>query len=131
MQQCPYFKKCGGCQYALDDYQASVAKKKATMEELFHLKDAKVVTCANLYHYRHKVIFSFYKNKDQKILAGLYQEESHHIIAIELHCIQNVPVLDFIKDIQRLCAVRPNDRNCPFFSGVNANVNSFQLLFLL
>ena len=102
MQQCPYFKKCGSCQYNLNDYQKSLDDKKVSMQKMFNLKQARVVPCVNPYHYRYKVIFSFYKNRDNKILAGLYQEDSHHIVAIEDCLIQNEPANAAIKDIVAL-----------------------------
>lgn len=102
MQQCPYFKKCGACKYALNDYQASLQAKKHAMSQLFNVKNVEIVPCANPYNYRHKVIFSFYKNRDKKIVAGLYQEETHQIVAIENCLIQNDAANALIRDITKL-----------------------------
>lgn len=102
MRQCPYFKKCGACSYALVDYNASLVDKGKKMAELFKMRNATIVPCANPYNYRHKVIFSFYKNRDKRIVAGLYQEESHQVIAIDDCLIQNEAANSLIKDIVAL-----------------------------
>lgn len=100
MQNCPYFKKCGACTYQLDDYSKSKTLKLNKMKKLFDKqKEFKLVPSPSPYNYRHKVIFTFYKDKNNKIKAGLYKEDSHKVIAIKDCMIQDEVANNILKDI--------------------------------
>ena len=88
---CPYAKKCGGCDYQGMAYPKQLETKHNYIKKLLKefVKVSPIVGMENPYHYRHKVIFSFYKNQKREICAGLYQEESHKIIEIKDCLIQN------------------------------------------
>ncbi len=99
MSNCPYFSKCGGCKYPLDDYDASLRLKvEAIKKELAPFLVKNVVSNPNVYHYRHKVIYRFFK-KDKKIYAGLYEGGLGKTISIENCLIQKEVVSKIIKDI--------------------------------
>ena len=99
MNNCPYYKKCGSCAYALDNYENSLKKKKEVLKRLFPKVDIDLVACDDPYHYRHKVIFTFFENKERMINAGFYEEDSHRVIRIEDCLIQNEEANALIKDI--------------------------------
>ena len=118
MSSCPYFKKCGACKYDLDDYTKSLDEKRKQLSKLFtRERTIDLVPCETPYHYRHKVIFSFYKNQKREICAGLYQEESHKIIEIKDCLIQNEEANKLIKDIVKLA----NEFNLKVFDDRRGN----------
>ena len=99
MNNCPYFKKCGSCTYPLDNYNNSIKNKKIVLQKLFPKVKIDLVKCEEPYNYRHKVIFTFFENKDKQLMAGFYEEDSHRVIAINDCMIQNEEANQLIKDI--------------------------------
>ena len=81
MNVCPYAEKCGACDYMGMPYEEQLAKKKQFIQELFpKTKTEDVRGMEEPYHYRHKVYATFGKDRKGNIRAGIYEEESHHLI---------------------------------------------------
>lgn len=81
MKQCPYYKKCGGCAYGLDQYQYSLKSKQSMIKSLFgHTKP--IIGMDDPYGYRHKVTVSFKQNKNG-LTSGIYAADSHRIIDVD------------------------------------------------
>ena len=81
MMKCKYYQKCGACLYDLGDYAASIKDKKAKLKRMFK-EDFAFYAMDDPYHSRHKVTFSFYKDKGI-IKSGLYAQYSRKVIAIK------------------------------------------------
>ena len=97
MINCPYFKKCGSCAYATDDYEKSLRLKIAKIHKLFPEQKEIELLPSKPYHYRHKVIYSFFTDKKGEIKAGLYSENSHRIVEIKdclLHSKESLAIID-------------------------------------
>ncbi len=75
------FKQCGSCQYLHIRYQDQLKKKQEYCQRLVNnshlkIKVQPVIGQDNPYHYRNKVIVGF----DRSGKAGLYEENSHHVV---------------------------------------------------
>ena len=78
---CPVYEKCGGCRYLHLSYDEQLSIKENNLMNLYGKKKVKpIIGMKNPYHYRHKVYTSFTQDKKGSVKAGLFEEESHHVI---------------------------------------------------
>ena len=94
---CPYYDRCGGCQLQHLTNE-SQNKYKQNMAESLLNKFAKVeelISMENPYEYRNKIQYSFGYGDNNKIIAGMYESNTHDIIDIE-KCIVQDPIADEI-----------------------------------
>lgn len=100
MKYCPVAKKCGGCRYIHDEYTDSLQIKQKAVEELFPaVKVEPIIGMNDPYHYRHKVYATFSHGKEGKILAGLYEENTHRLVDSKMCLIQHVKANSILQDI--------------------------------
>lgn len=82
---CPVYKKCGGCQLQNLSYPEQLKFKQNKVERLLKkfCKVEPIIGMENPYHYRNKVQAAFYTNKSGKIISGVYQSGTHHVVGID------------------------------------------------
>ncbi|MBO7085713.1 MAG: 23S rRNA (uracil(1939)-C(5))-methyltransferase RlmD [Bacilli bacterium] len=108
--KCPYGKDCGGCNLLGKRYSDTLDIKINYVNDLFKEAriDYKIKECVpspNQIAYRNKMIIGF-KNLKGNIIAGFYEEGSHHIVNID-NCLmhtdaQNKIFKDFLYIIKKL-----------------------------
>ncbi|MBQ3952796.1 MAG: 23S rRNA (uracil(1939)-C(5))-methyltransferase RlmD [Ruminococcus sp.] len=82
--RCPVYKKCGGCQ--LDtSYPDQLRFKQAKVSRLLgrFCKPEPIIGMEVPYHYRNKVQAAFYTDKRGRIISGVYQSGTHHVVGID------------------------------------------------
>ena len=100
MKTCPIAKKCGGCAYIHEEYEATLTNKQEYVQKLFgKIKVNPVIGMEDPYHYRHKIYAAFYSDKNGKMRAGLYEESTHKLIDSRMCLIQHVKANDILKTI--------------------------------
>ncbi|MCI5773722.1 MAG: 23S rRNA (uracil(1939)-C(5))-methyltransferase RlmD [Erysipelotrichaceae bacterium] len=99
--KCKIYDHCGGCSLLHLDYQAQLVYKKQQLQKLTELKVHDVVASEQIWHYRNKIILGF-KSVGKKIVAGLYEEDSHKIIPYD-SCLLHDPLSDEI--VQTICSL--------------------------
>ena len=84
-QSCPVYKKCGGCQLQNLSYPEQLEFKQKKVEKLLKrfCTVEKIIEMKTPYHYRNKVQAAFYTDKKGKIISGVYQSGSHHVVGID------------------------------------------------
>ena len=84
-QSCPVYKKCGGCQLQNLSYPEQLEFKQKKVEKLLKrfCTVEKIIRMKTPYHYRNKVQAAFYTDKKGKIISGVYQSGSHHVVGID------------------------------------------------
>lgn len=94
---CPVSKKCGGCQLLNLSYPEQLKLKQSVVERLLKkfCRVEKIIGMDRPYHYRNKVQAAFYTNKQGKIISGVYQSGSHHVVGID-SCLTEDEVADRI-----------------------------------
>ncbi len=83
---CEYYNQCGGCQIRHLSYQEQIKFKENVLQlclakNHLQLPIASCVVNDLIDHYRNKVIIPL-KNENGKIVGGYYQQNTHHLIAI-------------------------------------------------
>ena len=82
---CPYYGRCGGCQMQEYSYEEQLQRKQKRLQELFgdFGPVEPIVGMEDPMHYRCKVHAAFGRGRDGKTVSGVYQAESHRIVAVE------------------------------------------------
>ena len=82
---CPYYKKCGGCDYQGVPYEEQLKKKQKGEQNLLGKfgKVAPILGAEDPTHYRNKVHGVFGRDKKGTVFTGIYEEKSHRIVPVE------------------------------------------------
>ena len=84
---CPYFSKCGGCNFLNLPYEKTIQFKENLIKDTFK-KIAKLdiqideIIKSNRFNYRNKMVF-FPLKKDGKFTFGMFEENSHNLVEIK------------------------------------------------
>lgn len=103
-EYCPVYKKCGGCQLQNLTYDEQLKFKQRKVEKLLkkHCKIEPIIGMKNPYHYRNKVQAAFYTNKSGKIISGVYQSGTHHVVGIDSCQIEDIIADKIIVAVRKL-----------------------------
>ena len=84
-KKCPLYKKCGGCQLQNLSYAEQLGFKQRKTERLLggFGRVEPIIGMDEPYHYRNKVQAAFRTDKNGKIISGVYQSGTHHIVGID------------------------------------------------
>ena len=87
---CPFFKKCGGCKYINLSYDEQLKKKEQTIlrflkdiAESQKIKIDHIVGSEQPYNYRNKVHSVFSRDFRNKIIRGIYKEDTHKVVDVK------------------------------------------------
>ena len=102
--KCGVYGSCGGCQLQHLTYEGQLKYKQQKMEKLLgtYGKISPIIGMENPDHYRNKVHATFSYDKKGKIVAGIYEEDSHRVIPVNNCLIQNQKANAIIQTIRKL-----------------------------
>ncbi len=82
---CPYAKKCGGCQLSNMDYARQLNFKQAKVVKLLgkFRRVNKIIGMKNPYNYRNKVSAAFTTTRSGKIISGVYQSATKSVVSVD------------------------------------------------
>ena len=107
--KCPYFKKCGGCNYINKTYEEQLAIKQQNVSK--YLKDIassqgikieNIIGTDEPYYYRNKVHSVFALDASGKPVRGIYSEKSHKVVAVKGCMLEDKKADEIIEEIYRL-----------------------------
>jgi len=79
---CPYFDKCGGCNFQHISYEKELEIKKSRLLKEFakisEIKDVEIVSGKNMYEYRNKIRFKVLNKR-----LGFYEEKTNNFLEIK------------------------------------------------
>ena len=103
-KECPYSKKCGGCQYIDMPYKEQLKKKQKKVKKLLsnYCEVKNILGMDNPYYYRNKVHAVFARTKKGQIISGTYEAGSHRVVNIDSCLIENQVADAIIRDIRDL-----------------------------
>lgn len=120
--KCPYFQKCGSCNYLHMLYPFELKQKTQEIKQLVSQNRLKlnVHNCEGMdvpYGYRNKLILSFSKNRKNEMVAGFYEPFTHHIVNIDnclLHDKETNKLIKDLKMIVKKCRLDIYDENTKY-----------------
>jgi len=82
---CPYFGKCGGCDYIDREYDEQLKIKQRAVEKQIgkFCRVESIIGCEQPMYYRNKVHSVFDRDKRGRIIRGIYKEDSHEVISVK------------------------------------------------
>lgn len=88
--KCSVFGKCGACQLLNMSYEEQLQKKKEEVSKLLKpfCKVEKIIGMEDAYHYRNKVLATFSHDRKGQPISGMYEENSHRVVATDC-CLLN------------------------------------------
>lgn len=103
-QECPYHKKCGGCEYSGIPYEEQLQKKEKRVAKLLREfgKVEPIVGMTYPYYYRNKVHAVYAQKKNGEVICGTYEKDSHRVVDIESCLLENKGSTAIIRDIRGL-----------------------------
>lgn len=103
-QECPYHKKCGGCEYSGIPYGEQLQKKEKRVAKLLREfgKVEPIVGMSYPYYYRNKVHAVYAQKKNGEVICGTYEKDSHRVVDIESCLLENKGSTAIIRDIRGL-----------------------------
>ena len=114
--KCLHYKKCGGCQIHNLNYQKQLDFKMAKVIKLlgkFHHVD-NIIGMEYPYHYRNKVQAAFGRDRQNRIISGVYQSSTHKIVPVDECLIEDTKADEIIVTIRKLLKsfkLKPFDEN--------------------
>ncbi len=101
---CPVYKKCGGCQLQNLSYPEQLRFKQSKVIKLLKGfgRVQPIIGMDNPYHYRNKVQAAFFTNRQGRIVSGVYQSGTHHIVGIDSCQIEDVLADKIIVAVRKL-----------------------------
>ncbi len=102
--KCPLYKKCGGCQIHNLSYEKQLEFKMRKVVGLigrFHYVE-NIIGMENPYHYRNKVQAAFGRDKQNRIISGVYQSSTHKIVPVDSCLIEDKKADEIIVTIRKL-----------------------------
>ena len=104
ISSCPVHKKCGGCQLQNLSYPEQLRLKQNKVERMLKrfCRIEPIIGMSNPYHYRNKVQAAFYTDKRGKIISGVYQSGSHHVVGVDSCQIEDVTADKIIVAVRKL-----------------------------
>lgn len=120
--KCPYFQKCGSCNYLHMLYPFELKQKTQEIKQLASQNRLKlnVHNCQGMdvpYGYRNKLILSFSKNRKNEMIAGFYEPFTHHIVNIDnclLHDKETNKLIKDLKMVVKKCRLDIYDENTKY-----------------
>ncbi|MBQ4257947.1 MAG: 23S rRNA (uracil(1939)-C(5))-methyltransferase RlmD [Clostridia bacterium] len=110
---CPLAKKCGGCQMQNISYEKQLNWKMKTeiglLSSFGHVEE--ILPMEHPYHYRNKVQAAFGTDRKGKIISGVYQSGTHHIVPVDSCMIEDQKADEIIVTIREL---RPSFKILPY-----------------
>ena len=103
-QQCPYYKKCGGCQLQNLDYPQQLSYKQHLVEKLLrgYGPVQPIIGMENPLHYRNKVSAAFSTDRNGRTISGVYQSSTHRIVPVDRCMIEDQIADEIIVTIRKL-----------------------------
>lgn len=103
-KKCPHYKKCGGCQIHNLTYDKQLLFKMKKVVKLmgkFHRVED-IIGMDNPYHYRNKVQAAFGRDRNNRIISGVYQSSTHKIVPVDNCLIEDEKADEIIVTIRKL-----------------------------
>ncbi len=103
---CPYFGKCGGCDFRHasygDELDIKLRRVNDALERIggLELRASEIIGAEEIDRYRNKAIYAVSRGADGKAVTGFYRSRSHDVIAVK-SCLLQSKVADDAASVLR------------------------------
>lgn len=103
-EQCPHYRKCGGCQLQNMGYSKQLEWKQHLINKLLgsFCKPEPVIGMQNPLYYRNKVSAAFSVDRSGRTISGVYQSSTHRIVPVDRCMIEDRKSDEIIVTIRQL-----------------------------
>ncbi len=113
---CPVYKKCGGCQLLHMDYEKQLEWKKKQASALLkpYGKLKEVIAMEEPVHYRCKVHAVFGRDRNGKVISGIYKEGTHTVVPVKTCLLEDEKadaIIQTIKGLLRSFKIKTYDED--------------------
>ncbi len=114
--KCAHFTQCGGCQLQHLSSKGQAEFKQKSIEKLMgcYHKVNEILTMDEPYFYRNKIHSTVSYDQKGKIISGIFEENTHHVIPIEKCMIQDRQadeIIATIREIMKVYKMKPFDED--------------------
>ena len=118
--KCPVYKLCGGCRLQHLSYDGQLRFKQDMVERLMKnyiergAKYYQILGMKEPWRYRNKSHSTFSLNPRKQIISGIYEENSHRVVAVDKCMIQDEQadkIVASIRQIMKECKLLPYDED--------------------
>ncbi|MDD6468243.1 MAG: 23S rRNA (uracil(1939)-C(5))-methyltransferase RlmD [Erysipelotrichaceae bacterium] len=103
MEKCKIAKLCGGCQLQGQSYEQQVKDKQEYLQKLWpNQRLQPFLAMEDPYHYRHKVYAAFAMDKKKQTYSGIFQANSHKVIAKDCCDIEEMQLQQIVQTITKM-----------------------------
>lgn len=102
---CPVAKKCGGCDWIGKPYPAQLEEKRKAASRLIEpfCRLEGIIGMDEPYYYRNKVHAVFDRDRRGNVICGIYEKNSHRVVAVEKCFLEDKKSGEIIRSIRDLC----------------------------
>ncbi|MBE7091704.1 MAG: 23S rRNA (uracil(1939)-C(5))-methyltransferase RlmD [Clostridiales bacterium] len=107
--KCPYFYRCGGCDYQHINYNDQLQLKCSSTIKNIHkisqnkdIKIKKIIGADELWNYRNKAQFPVSKDKENNVIMGFFSSKSHRVVSIDKCILQDNKCNSIIEPIKKI-----------------------------
>ena len=109
--KCPYFFRCGGCDFQHLEYSKQLELKCASTIKNINkiarsdLKIKEIIPAENQWNYRNKAQFPISKDRDGNIILGFFSPKSHRVISINSCLLQTEKCNSVISAVKKAAKI--------------------------
>lgn len=107
--ECPYFYRCGGCDYQHINYIEQLKLKCSStiknIQKISQNKDIqlnKIIGANKIWNYRNKAQFPISVNKENNVIMGFFSPKSHRVVSVDECILQDNKCNSIIEPIKRI-----------------------------
>lgn len=107
--ECPYFYRCGGCDYQHINYDEQLQLKCSStirnIQKISQNKDInieKIIGADKIWNYRNKAQFPVSLDKESNVILGFFSPKSHRVVSIDKCVLQDNKCNDIIEPIKKI-----------------------------
>ena len=111
---CKLYRKCGGCQLQNMTYERQLSYKQAKVVSLLgrFCRVEPIIGMKHPYHYRNKVQAAFTRDRNGRIVSGVYQSSTHRVVPVtkcQLEDLEADRIISTIRSLMPSFRMQPYD----------------------
>ncbi len=107
--ECPYFYRCGGCDYQHINYNeqlqfkcSSTIKNIQKLSQNKDIKIEKIISADEIWNYRNKAQFPVSMDKENNVIMGFFSPKSHRVVSVDKCILQENKCNSIIEPIKKI-----------------------------